>query len=144
MVEPPSKDQPPKSPGTRAFNVFVDGEYFQVDVDPVDGQPTAVVATPGAATAAPVRQPRPAAASPQPAAPPAAAEGAVVAPMPGMIIEYKVEAGDKVASGDVVLILEAMKMQNEITAERSGTVASLAYKDGDEVDKGDVLLVIEL
>ena len=63
--------------------------------------------------------------------------------MPGLIIEYRVAAGDSVKAGDVLLVLEAMKMENEIAADRDGKVASLSRKNGDEVDKGDVLLVIE-
>ncbi|TFH21973.1 MAG: acetyl-CoA carboxylase biotin carboxyl carrier protein subunit, partial [Myxococcales bacterium] len=129
-------------------NVFVDGEYFQVDVDPTGGpaiptQPAAVqpVAPPAAA-----REP---AAKPAPLAAPARAgatangAGSVVAPMPGMIIAYRVKAGDEVKAGDVLLILEAMKMENEISADRDGRIASLAHKDGDEVDKGELLLVVE-
>jgi biotin carboxyl carrier protein len=54
-----------------------------------------------------------------------------------------VKAGDVVKVGDVVLILEAMKMQNEITAERAGKVASISSSNGAQVAKGDVLLVVE-
>ena len=63
--------------------------------------------------------------------------------MPGLVVEYKVKTGDKVKVGDVVLILEAMKMQNEITAERSGKIASINSSNGAQVAKGDVLAVIE-
>jgi biotin carboxyl carrier protein len=63
--------------------------------------------------------------------------------MPGIIVEYKVDAGQVVKAGDVVLVLEAMKMQNEIAADVGGKVATLTHKAGDEVLKGDVLLVIE-
>jgi glutaconyl-CoA decarboxylase len=59
------------------------------------------------------------------------------------VVEYKVKAGDTVKAGDVVLILEAMKMQNEITADRTGKIASLGSAAGSQVAKGDVLLVIE-
>ena len=64
------------------------------------------------------------------------------APMPGMVIRYEVKEGDTVNEGDVVLILEAMKMENSITAPVSGTVLKINYKDGDSVQKGDVLAVI--
>jgi biotin carboxyl carrier protein len=63
--------------------------------------------------------------------------------MPGIIVEYRVNAGDAVKVGDVVLVLEAMKMQNEIAAEVTGKVTTVTHKAGDEVLKGDVLLVIE-
>ena len=62
--------------------------------------------------------------------------------MPGMIIRYEVKEGGSVKEGDVVLILEAMKMENSITSPTSGTVKKINYKDGDSVLKGDVLAVI--
>jgi pyruvate carboxylase subunit B len=146
LVEPPSKAGPAKTAATRSFNVYVDGEYFQVDVDPGEGAPALVRATeppiarPAAPSAAP--PPRPTAAAPAAAPAVSATNGAVVAPMPGMIIEYRVKQGDAVKTGDVLLILEAMKMQNEISAERDGTVSSVPHKNGDQVDRGEVLLVL--
>ena len=62
--------------------------------------------------------------------------------MPGMIIRYEVAVGDTVNEGDVVLILEAMKMENSITAPASGSVLSISFKNGDSVQKGDTLAVI--
>jgi pyruvate carboxylase subunit B len=62
--------------------------------------------------------------------------------MPGMIIRYEVAVGASVKEGDVVLILEAMKMENSITSPSSGTVKQVNFKDGDTVQKGDVLVVI--
>jgi pyruvate carboxylase subunit B len=149
LVEPPSKQAPARTAATRAFNVFVDGEYFQVEVDSQDGTPRiapAAAAAPRSAAPAGASAPAPA---PKPAAPAVAAPsaapsaGAIVAPMPGLVVEYKVKVGETVKLGDVVLILEAMKMQNEITAERAGKVASLNSSAGAQVAKGDVLAVIE-
>jgi pyruvate carboxylase subunit B len=62
--------------------------------------------------------------------------------MPGMIIRYDVQEGDSVNEGDVLLILEAMKMENSITAPGSGTVREVRFKEGDNVQKGDVLAVV--
>jgi pyruvate carboxylase subunit B len=62
--------------------------------------------------------------------------------MPGMIIRFEVEVGASVKEGDVVLVLEAMKMENSITSPVSGTVKQIGFKDGDSVQKGDVLVVI--
>ena len=62
--------------------------------------------------------------------------------MPGMVIRYEVKEGDAVNEGDVVLILEAMKMENSITAPVSGTVLSIPFKNGDSVQKGNTLAVI--
>ena len=64
------------------------------------------------------------------------------APMPGMIIDYRVKEGDKVTSGDVVLILEAMKMENSLTAPASGTVKKINLKAGSSVSKDDLLCII--
>ena len=77
----------------------------------------------------------------QPAA--AAASGKpVVAPLPGTINEIKVKVGDKVNTGDTVVILEAMKMQNNIEAETSGTITSINVNKGDAVMEGDILVTI--
>ena len=78
----------------------------------------------------------------QPAA--AAASGKpVVAPLPGTINEIKVKVGDKVNTGDTVVILEAMKMQNNIEAETSGTITGINVNKGDAVMEGDTLVTIK-
>lgn len=66
----------------------------------------------------------------------------VIAPLPGTINDIKVKVGDKVSAGDTVVILEAMKMQNNIEAETSGTVASINVNKGDVVMEGDTLVTI--
>ena len=67
----------------------------------------------------------------------------VVAPLPGTINDIKVKVGDKVNAGDTVVILEAMKMQNNIEAETSGTIASINVNKGDAVMEGDTLVTIK-
>ena len=94
--------------------------------------PKPVAAAPAAA---------PATAPAQPTAP-AGAGNAIKAPLPGTIIDIKVAQGQQVAVGDVVLVLEAMKMQNNIEAEFSGTVTSITVKPGDTVMEGAVLMTI--
>ncbi len=89
-----------------------------------------------AAPVAPVAQP-----APQPAAP-AGAGMPVKAPLPGTITDIKVTVGQQVAQGDVLLILEAMKMQNNIEAEQGGKVTSIVVKPGDTVMEGTVLMTI--
>ena len=79
------------------------------------------------------------------AAQPAAAAGggtALKAPLPGTIVDVKVQVGQSVAVGDVVLVLEAMKMQNNIEAETAGQVTSITVKTGDTVMEGAVLMTI--
>ena len=75
-------------------------------------------------------------------APTAGAGKPVVAPLPGTINEIKVKVGDKVNAGDTVVVLEAMKMQNNIDAETSGTIASINVNKGDAVMEGDTLVTI--
>ena len=96
-----------------------------------------VVAPVAAAASAPAPAARPAA----PAAP-AGAGAAVKAPLPGTISSINVKVGDKVNVGDTVLVLEAMKMQNNIEAENSGTVTSILVNQGDSVMEGATLLTI--
>ena len=107
------------------YNITVNGVAYSVSVEE-----TAAGAAPVAAAA--------------PAAPKAAAGAAgavsVKAPMPGNILDVKVSAGASVKAGDVLVILEAMKMENEILAPQDGTVASVNVNKGDTVNSGDVLV----
>ncbi|RJR35598.1 MAG: carboxylase [Deltaproteobacteria bacterium] len=152
------KAAPAKGEGLRTFNVFVDGAYYEVEVECTSGAPVITGITPGmmaapAAAAAPRPAAAPAAASPAAAPKPAAAaapkEAALAsgdvplrAPMPGMIISYSVKAGDKVATGDLVCVLEAMKMQNSLPSPASGTVKAINFEPGASVAKDAIILVI--
>ncbi len=142
------KPLPEKGPGLRSFNVFVAGQYYQVEVECTSGAPVITGLAPMAAAPAPVAAPAPAAApAPKPAAAPAAetlAAGEVPlrAPMPGMIISYTVKVGDKVNTGDLVCVLEAMKMQNSLPAPAAGTVKAINFEPGASVAKDAVILVI--
>ncbi len=139
------------------YQVKVDGKVFEVEVEKVGGGYASL--TPGSLTAAPAAPvapapqaaapaPAPAAPAPAPVAPaPAAAPAAggagdVVAPMPGTVLKVNVNNGDTVASGDVILILEAMKMENEIVAPCAGTV-TLNVKAGETVDTDAVLASVQ-
>lgn len=81
--------------------------------------------------------------TPQAAPAPAAGSNTVVAPLPGTIKQVKVKAGDKVQRGDVVLTMEAMKMENNICAEQNGTVKAVLVQSEQQVNQGDVLVDIE-
>lgn len=129
------------------YQVKVDGKVFEVEVEKVGGGYGSL--TPGSLTAAPAAAPvAPAAPAPQQAAPaPAAAPaeggaGDVVSPMPGTVLKLNVNNGDTVASGDVILILEAMKMENEIVAPCAGKV-TLKVTAGETVDTDALLAVVE-
>lgn len=74
---------------------------------------------------------------------PAAGKGGVKSPLPGVILDVKVNVGDAVAKGDLLLILEAMKMENSIVADRDGKVTAINVKNGDSVLEGTDLVIIE-
>ena len=117
------------------LTVTVNGVAYNVTVEENTNGAAPVAAAPAAAPA-PTAAPAPAAA---PAAPAAAGSVPVNAPMPGTILDIKVKAGTAVKAGDVVMILEAMKMENEISAPQDGTIASIDVRKGDTVNSGDVL-----
>ncbi len=115
----------------RKFNVNVNGKIYVVEIEETGA-------------AAPVTQAAPAPA-PQAAPAPAPVAGGAVnveAPMPGTILDVKVQVGAAVKAGDVLCILEAMKMENEILAPQDGTVKSIVTK-GTTVNTGDVLVGLE-
>ncbi|GAB6106770.1 biotin/lipoyl-containing protein [Fusibacter bizertensis] len=128
----------------KKFNITVNGTSYEVEVEEVGGTVSAPASRPAQAVA-----PAPRAAAPAPTAPKAApapvvlGDGEVVAsPMPGTILDIKVNVGDTVANGTVLVILEAMKMENEIMAPVAGTVKSISVAKGASVNSGDVLVVI--
>jgi pyruvate/oxaloacetate carboxyltransferase/biotin carboxyl carrier protein len=143
------KPQPEKGPGLRTFNVFVDHQYYEVEVECTSGAPVITGVAPALARGAavsPVVAAAPAAA-PKPAAAPtaetlAAGDVPLKAPMPGMIISYAVKVGDVVKTGDLICVLEAMKMQNSLPAPASGTVKAINFEPGASVAKDATILVI--
>ena len=127
------------------YKVTLNNRVYEVEVEQgeamlVDEYELAAPAAPApVAAATPVAAAAPAAA----AAPVAVAAGeAVKSPMPGNILKINVTQGQKVNEGDVIMILEAMKMENEIVATRSGTIAQIAVSKGAVVETGAVLAVI--
>ena len=132
----------------RKFNITVNGVSYEVEVEEVGAGFAAPVAPVAAApvAAAPVAA-APKAAAPAPAAAPKAAAPVanglkVVSPMPGTILDVKVSQGASVKKGDILMILEAMKMENEIVAPEDGTVAQVNVQKGASVNSGDVLCVL--
>jgi pyruvate carboxylase subunit B len=148
LVEKTEKVVPGKGAGVRTFNVFVDEEYYKVEVEALGGAPSITVSSrPAAPVAAPPSPPSVKKAVPgaeaKKAEPAAVAEGErVLAPMPGMIIRYMVNVGDRVKAGDTLVILEAMKMQNAIPAPVDGTVVAINFKSGDSVRKDATLAIV--
>lgn len=134
----------------KKFLITVNGQSYEVEVEEVGAQnDTAPVAKPqAAATPAPAPKaaapaPRPAAAAPKPQAPSAGGAGAIKAPIPGTVLDIKVQQGAKVNAGDILLILEAMKMENEILAPKAGTVSAIYVSKGQSVNSGDAMILVE-
>jgi glutaconyl-coA decarboxylase subunit gamma (biotincarrier) len=125
------------------YVVTLNGKNYEVEVEETDAVITAVT---DAAPAAPVAAAAPAAptAAPAPAAAPAAAADGqkVLSPMPGTILSVNVSVGSAVKAGEVILILEAMKMENEIVAPCDGTVKQLAVQKGSTVATDALLAVV--
>lgn len=120
------------------YTITVNGTPYNVTVEDANGSAAPVAAAPAPA-AAPASAPAPAPAA-APAAPATAGSVSVDAPMPGNILDIKVSNGASVKAGDVLLILEAMKMENEIVAPQDGTVASVNVNKGDTVEAGQTLV----
>lgn len=126
----------------RKFNVNVNGTLYEVEVDEIQaGAAAAPARKPIPAVAPKAAAPKAAAPKAAPARPAAAPAGAetVKAPMPGNILEVRVKDGQAVQAGDVLFILEAMKMENEIMAPAAGIVSGVAVQKGSAVATGAVL-----
>lgn len=126
----------------KKYRVNVNGTDYEITLEEVTGaeasKPSAPVAQP-----APAAAPAPAEAPAAPAATAAPAGGEqILSPMPGNILNVNVKVGDAVKKGQVLLILEAMKMENEIMAPRDGSVAQVVVSKGAVVDTGAALVVL--
>ncbi len=139
----------------KKFKVTLEGKEFLVEVEEVIAGGTAAQQTqPQVAlkpanpsptkTATAASQLTAKSVPPEKPAPGPSAEGdyAVKAPMPGSVLDVKVTVGDRAAEGDVLLVLEAMKMENELTAPQAGTVKEVLVKKGDTVNSGDPLIIL--
>lgn len=138
------------------LHITVEGQTYEVEVVIVEqtgGAPTGPQAPAPAAAPAPrpvapppvaaPPPPPPAPAAAAPAAPAAAGKNAIPAPLAGTITSIKVNIGDAVQSGDVVLILEAMKMETSVSASRAGKVTAILVAPGDRVEAGQGLVEVE-
>ncbi|MBR4456463.1 MAG: biotin/lipoyl-binding protein [Solobacterium sp.] len=129
------------------YVVTLNGKKYEVEVE--KGEATAVYAGPAEAVSAAPAPAAPAAAAAPEAAPapaPAAAAGAgdpVKSPMPGTILDVRVSVGQTVKEGDILFILEAMKMENEIVAPRNGSITSITVAKGTAVQTDQVIATIQ-
>ena len=128
------------------YKVTLNGRTYEVEVE--HGKAILLdeyeaIAPSAPAAAAPVAAPAAAPAAAAPAAPVVTGSGEMVAaPMPGTILKVNVKNGDAVKEGQVLVVLEAMKMENEIMAPKSGTITQVAVQKGASVNTGDALVFI--
>ena len=136
----------------RRGDVTVNNVAYSVEVPqgPAAGAPVyatpSLSAPPPVPAAAPASAPTPPPAAPVPAAAPpaqASSDSMIMAPMPGIILSITVKEGDEVNAGDAILVLEAMKMENEIHAPRAGKVKKIHVSEGAEVQSGSALVEFE-
>ena len=128
----------------KQYKVTVNGQSYDVSVEEVAAGAAPAKASAPAAQPAPAAAPvPPAAPAPAPASAPSAGSICVQAPMPGTVMAFKVTVGQQVKRGDVLLILEAMKMENEIVAPQAGKVAALRVPASAAVNTGDPLVDLE-
>jgi pyruvate carboxylase subunit B len=146
---------PTRGPELRTYNVHIGNNTIRVKIEEVGGhsaptpQPQSRVAPPlppKVAPPSPSKEAAPVAEKKEAVAPPSVAAGegesAIIAPMPGIIISYAVEVGQEVKAGDTVLVLESMKMENNLPSPISGKVKAINFKSGDKIHKDDVLAII--
>ncbi len=122
----------------KKFNIKVDGVMHEVEVEEIGGAVNSTFVS-APAPAAPVSTPSAAPATKKAVA----GSGTVTAPLQGTIQTVKVNVGDKVNAGDVVVVIEAMKMENDVPAVASGIVKAIHVSKGAKVSSGDALLDIE-
>lgn len=115
----------------RKFNVTVNGKSYDVEVEEIGGATTATADVPAAVASAPVSRPAPVAGGTE-----------LKSPMPGLILSVAHKDGDTVKKGEKLVVLEAMKMENDINAPADGVV-TYAVKKGDNVETGAVLAYIK-
>lgn len=123
----------------KQYRITVNGVTYEVAVEEAGSAPSAAV--PSAPKTAPAPKAAPA---PAPAAPAPLPENGkkITAPMPGSIVDICVSVGQAINAGDRLIVLESMKMENDIVAESAGTVLGIGVNKGDMVNAGDVLLVV--
>ena len=128
----------------RKFKIKVDGQEYQVEMEEIGAvaapAPVALAAPAPAAPAAPAVEAAPAPAAPVASTPEGA--DAMPSPMPGNILRVLVNVGDTVTENQPLMILEAMKMENEIVAAKAGVVSGIHVKEGQVVNPGDALITI--
>ena len=123
------------------YKVKLNGKIYEVEVEKGNAELLSEYDAISAPAAAPAAAPV-AAAAPAAAPAPAASGNATPSPLPGMVVAVKKNVGDKVKAGEVVMLIEAMKMENEITATKDGTLVAVLAPKGTQVQVGTALFEI--
>jgi biotin carboxyl carrier protein len=132
----------------KMFRVVVNGSEYKVEIEEIAAEKSSRTAQHPAALSTPPNNQQKPIIKPQQSKPattkvePVVAGGRVIAPMPGTVLQVAVNIGDNVTKGQVLLVLEAMKMENEIMAPTDGVVQELNVNQGVSVNAGDVLVVL--
>ncbi len=127
----------------KKYNITVNGTTYEVIVEEVGSTSSAPVYSAPAAPAPVVSAPAtPVPSAPKPAQSASAGANAVTAPMPGTILDVKVSVGQSIKKGDIICVLEAMKMENDIPSPQDGTVASVNVQKGSNVNANDVIITL--
>ncbi len=124
------------------YTIYVNGTPYNVSVEEGASAPVAAPVSTPAPQTAPAPAVQEAAPAPTPAPSSSAGSVKVDAPMPGNILDIKVSSGASVNKGDVLVVLEAMKMENDIVAPQNGTIASVNVSKGDTVEAGATLITM--
>ena len=131
----------------KKYVIRVNGKVYDVEVEEVKEETASSIKRGTSAGASPATSPRSIPVQPSQAKlksePAAGSENAVTAPMPGTILNIFVKPGDAVEKGDVLFVLEAMKMENDVVASTKGTVSSIHEEKGSIVNAGDLLITLE-
>jgi biotin carboxyl carrier protein len=125
----------------KKYNITVNGTTYEVIVEEAGSATSAPTYTPPA-TITPVAAPAPKTPAPKASAPATAGSSTVTAPMPGTILDVKVSVGQSINKGDIICVLEAMKMENDIPSPQSGVVASINVQKGSSVNANDVIITL--
>ena len=125
----------------KRFLIKINGKTYDAEVEVLGASAAAPAVAPAPAAAPKAAAPAPASAAPA-AAPKAGGPANVTSPLPGTVLRLVKNAGDTVAAGEVVMIVESMKMENEVVAPEAGRIASIAVAAGSAINTGDLLFTL--
>lgn len=125
----------------KRFLIKINGKTYDAEVEVIGASAAAPAVAPAPAAAPKAAAPAPASAAPA-AAPKAGGPANVTSPLPGTVLRLVKNAGDTVAAGEVVMIVESMKMENEVVAPEAGRIASIAVAAGSAINTGDLLFTL--